>query len=217
MQPTTTIKVVLADDHAIVRKTLAAYLEKEPDIKVVAEVDNTETLVAVVVQLTPHLLLLDANMPGPSTVEITDTLQTRCPTVRVLVLSAYKKQQQVIDLVTAGANGYILKEDKPSDLLQAIRAVAQGEEWFSPKITRVLVNSVRENDLKEKLELTEREKDVLRLMITGASNKEIADKLFIAHNTVKNHVRHIYGKLDVDSRVDAILFALQHHLVEKEL
>ena len=141
-------------------------------------------------------------------------MQEACPNVQVLILSASKKRKQVLGLLKAGVKGYVLKEDNPEELIQAIRIVAAGNEWFSPSITSVLVDSLRHKEEIVHVDLTQREKDVLRLMVTGVGNEEIANQLFIATNTVKNHVRNIFRKLDVNTRVEAVVYALDHHLVD---
>jgi DNA-binding NarL/FixJ family response regulator len=165
-------------------------------------------------RLQPDLLLLDANMPGPSVIETVKELKNHYPDVQVLVLTASKSSEQVLSLIKAGVSGYVLKEDSPRELLQAIETVAGGKEWISPRIAKVLVSSIRLQEQKEQVDLTEREKDVLRLMVTGISNDEIADQLFIATNTVKNHVRSIFRKLGVSTRVEAVVSALDNHLVD---
>lgn len=214
MHATETIKILIADDHPILRQTLSTYLTHESEVQVVGEVGDTHTLLEEARLLQPNILLLDVNMPGPNILSTIAALRVHCPEARILVLSASKERKQVLELLKAGVKGYVLKEDNPRELLQAIHSVANGEEWFSTKITKVLVNSIRDNDKKEQINLTKREKDVLELMVTGASNDEIAAQLFIATNTVKNHVRSIFRKLNAETRVEAIVIALQHHLIE---
>lgn len=209
--PTT---ILIADDHPILRKTLSAYLAHEADIAVIGELGDSHRLVETVRRQQPDILLLDVNMPGPPIVEQVRALHACCPDVHILVLSAEKVQPQVVALVQAGISGYVLKEDNPRDLLNAIRAVAAGEEWFSPAVTHIVVRSLRVHALQTEISLTDRELDVLQLMVTGADNDTIATKLVISTNTVKNHVRHIFRKLDVSTRVEAVVFALNNHLVE---
>lgn len=214
MQKTDTIKILIADDHPILRKTLSNFLSQEAEVQIVGGVGSTDKLIEETRLLQPDVLLLDANMPGPGAVKTVEALQNHHPEVRVLVLSASKKRSQVLSLLKAGVSGYVLKEDNPDELIQAIRAVAAGEEWFSPSIANVLVDSLRHKEKVAHVDLTKREKDVLRLMVTGVGNEEIADQLFIATSTVKNHVRNIFRKLDVNTRVEAVVYALDHHLVD---
>ena len=214
MRQSDTIKILVADDHPILRKTLASYLSQEPGVQIVGGVGSTQNLIEDIHLLQPDVLLLDANMPGLGAVETVETMQEACPDVQVLILSASKKRKQVLGLLKAGVKGYVLKEDNPEELIQAIRIVAAGNEWFSPSITSVLVDSLRHKEEIVHVDLTQREKDVLRLMVTGVGNEEIANQLFIATNTVKNHVRNIFRKLDVNTRVEAVVYALDHHLVD---
>ena len=214
MQKNGTTKILIADDHPILRKTLSNFLSQEAEVQVVGGVGSTDDLIEEASLLQPDVLLLDANMPGPSVIQTVEALQKNYPDVRVLVLSASKKRSQVLGLLKAGVSGYVLKEDNPDELIKAIRAVAAGEEWFSPSIANVLVDSLRHKEKVAHVDLTKREKDVLRLMVTGVGNEEIANQLFIATSTVKNHVRNIFRKLDVNTRVEAVVYALDHHLVD---
>lgn len=208
------IRVVMAEDHHVVRRAVADFLTKEPDIEVVGEVAETTTLPDTVSRLKPNLLLLDANMPGPNVIEITKTLRAQHPDVYILVLSAYDRREHVVGLLRAGASGYVLKDDEPEELVEAVRMVAQGEEWLSSRVTRILLRSMRDEGIGHAIKLTRRERDVLELMVTGATNDEIAATLTITTNTVKNHVRSIFRKMDVKSRTEAVVYAINHHLVE---
>jgi len=208
------IKILIADDHPIFRETLARYLSEEASIQIVGELGDATALPETIAQLQPDVLLLDINMPGPSALDIVKTLKNKQSDVQVVVLTASKKSEHVVDLLQAGINGYVLKEDSPQDLLQAIESVAEGKEWFSTGITKVLSSSIRLQGHKSRVDLTERETDVLRLMVKGVNNDEIAEQLFIAPNTVRNHVRNIFRKLEVGTRVEAVVYALDNHLVD---
>jgi DNA-binding NarL/FixJ family response regulator len=202
------IRVVLAEDHHVVRTAFAALLAKEPDIEVVGEVSNTGDLLDRVAELRPDVLLLDAHMPGGRVITAAKKLRNQYPKVQILVLSAYERSEYIVGLVRAGAAGYVLKHDSSDMLVTAVRAVAQGEGWLSPRVADILVRSVRNYDEKPDAKLTEREVDVLRLMARGQRNDEIAEALFITNQTVKNHVRRIFRKLGVETRVDAVLYAI---------
>lgn len=208
-------RLIIAEDHSIVRQTLVSFLDGKSGITVVAETGETTALPALTERLHPDLVLLDVNMPGPDAIETTHALLTRHPGVHIIVLSASNRYTDVVGLLQAGVHGYVLKEDEPEALLQAIETVMGGEDWVSPRLSHVLLQSVRDAALREDLGLTEREKDVLRLLVEGANNSEIADELNVAVSTVKNHMRHIFRKMDVNSRVEAAVYALEHHLIPK--
>jgi len=197
------IRIVLAEDHHVVRAAIASLLAKEDDIEVVGEIPEAAALVSTVEALRPDVLLLDAHMPGHKVIE-----SARHPRVKILVLSAYNRREYVMGLLGAGASGYMLKDDPSESLAAAIRAVAEGRRWLSPRVTELLVSSAagRERPLVE--ELTEREAEVLRLMAAGLRNERIAEALEITEQTVKNHVRSIFGKLGVETRVEAVLWAV---------
>jgi DNA-binding NarL/FixJ family response regulator len=202
------IRIVLAEDHHVVRAAIASLLAKEDDIEVVGEIPEAAALVSTVEALRPDVLLLDAHMPGHKVIESARALRALHPRVKILVLSAYNRREYVMGLLGAGASGYMLKDDPSESLAAAVRAVAEGRRWLSPRVTELLVSSAagRERPLVE--ELTEREAEVLRLMAAGLRNERIAEALEITEQTVKNHVRSIFGKLGVETRVEAVLWAI---------
>lgn len=206
------IRVVLADDHHVVRVAVATFLAQEPDIEVVGEISEAASLIEVVGRLKPDVLVLDAHMPGQNVIQAAQTMREQMTNLHILVLSAYNRREYVVGLLRAGASGYVLKDDSPEMLVQAIRSVANGKEWLSPRVLKILMRSVRAEEPEPLMELTQRETEVLRLMANGAKNDEIAAALVITNQTVKNHVRSIFNKLGVDSRVDAVLYALEHDL-----
>lgn len=208
------IRVLLADDHHVVRAAIAAFLKEQRDILVVGEVADVRELVEKVERQRPDVLVLDAHMPGHRVIETARKLRKQYPSVRILVLSAYDRKEYVVGLLGAGAAGYVLKDDSPDTLVQAIRSVARGRQWLSPRVADVLVNSALRDHETLVEELTEREGEVLRLMATGCRNDRIAHTLNISEQTVKNHVRSIFGKLGVETRVEAVLFAIAHGWVE---
>ena len=207
------IKVVLAEDHHVVRAAVATFLTKEPDIEVVGEVAEGSTLMEVVKKLKPDILILDAHMPGHKVVQSAKALQMNCPDVKILVLSAYNRREYVVGLLSAGAAGYVLKDDPPEMLVRAVRKVAAGGEWISPRVAKVLVKSVRHEDKSATTALTDREMEVMELMAHGHKNEEIAERLVITTQTVKNHIRSIFRKLGVKTRVEAVLYAINNKLI----
>ena len=210
------IRIILAEDHHVVRTAIATLLGKEPDMEVVGEVADGRSLLETVAKLQPDVLLMDAQMPYHKPLTAVEQLNKHHPQVRVLVLSAFNLPEYVVGLLKAGANGYVLKDDRTDLLLRAIRNVAQGEEWVSPRAMTILIESMRTEppDLQDKL--TNRELDVLRLMARGRRNEEIASELVVTEQTVKNHVTNIFRKLDVETRVEAVLYALRAGLVSLE-
>ena len=210
------IRIILAEDHHVVRTAIATLLGKEPDMEVVGEVADGRSLLETVAKLQPDVLLMDAQMPYYKPLTAVEQLNKHHPQVRVLVLSAFNLPEYVVGLLKAGANGYVLKDDRTDLLLRAIRNVAQGEEWVSPRATTILIESMRTEppDMQDKL--TNRELDVLRLMARGRRNEEIAAELVVTEQTVKNHVTNIFRKLDVETRVEAVLYALRAGLVSLE-
>jgi DNA-binding NarL/FixJ family response regulator len=197
----------------VVRAAVAAFLAREPDLEVVGEVAEAGQLFEAIETLKPDLLLLDAHMPDHKVIRSAEMLCKQHPDMRILVLSAYDRREYVVGLLQAGASGYVLKDDAPETLVRAIRAVAQGEEWVSPRVAKTLLQTARDNGKEEASKLTPREMEVLRLMANGSRNEEIAESLFVTVQTVKNHIRNIFRKLEVETRVEAVLYAINQGLV----
>ena len=213
------IEILLAEDHNVVRTAVASYLARRVDIEVVGEVaEGGATLFESVATLKPDVLLLDAHMPGHEVdaIESARQLREKHPELKILVLSAYNQREYVVGLLKAGAAGYILKDDSPEMLLRAIRAVANGNEWVSPRVSNILIGSVRNGEKEPSTLLSKREIDVLRTMARGYTNNRIAEELFITEQTVKNHVSSIFSKLGVETRVEAVLYAIRHGLASAE-
>jgi DNA-binding NarL/FixJ family response regulator len=208
-----TIRVLLAEDHHVVRTAVAALLSKEPDIEVVGEVAEGTALMATVEKSRPDIVLMDAQMPNHRPVAAAERLRALFPEVQIVVLSAYDLPEYVVGLLRAGAIGYVLKDDPAEMLVRAVRAAAQGEDWVSPRVAKVLVERVRSQEQSPITALTERETEVLQLMAHGRTNAEIARQLVISEHTVKNHVSSIFRKLNVETRVDAVLHAISAGLV----
>ncbi len=203
------IRILVADDHPIVRDGLRAVLETQSDFVVVGEAANGPEVLEQVVGLRPDILLLDLEMPDLDGVQVLRALATQGYPVRTLVFTAYDAEGQVIGAVQAGAQGYLLKGAPREELFRAVRTVAGGGVWIQPQVARTLVGHVR-GDADP---LTPREREVLQLVAQGLANKQIAARLGITERTVKLHVSNILGKLGAANRTDAVTRAVQRGLV----
>lgn len=213
-EPRTKIKVLLVDDHTVVRRGLRMVFEAEDDFEIVGEAENGEQALARTAELRPDVVVMDLLMPVMNGVEATRTLRVSHPGVEVVALTSVLEDRMVIDVVEAGAAGYMLKESRPDDLFEAVRAAARGEVRLDPRAQQRLVREVRAPQIREPL--TEREIEVLRLIASGATNKSIAQRLDVAEATVKTHVSNLLSKLGLRSRTQAALYALREGLVERE-
>ena len=208
------IKVLIADDHAVVRDGTRQILEHEPDIDVVAEAADGEEAVKLVGSSQPDVAIIDISMPVVDGIEATRRIKKDFPSVAVLILSAYDDDQFVFSLLEAGAAGYLLKSVRGRELVEAVRQVFAGESVLHPSIARKVLNrfSNPSGKLAEPAPsalLSEREHEVLQLATMGLSNQEIADRLFISLRTVQAHLGHIFNKLKVSSRTEAVVHALK--------
>jgi len=213
------IKVLIADDHPLLREALRHALDNEEDMEVVAEAANGEEAVKLTSTLKPHIVVMDIVMPKLNGIEATKKIKEIAPDTAILILTAYDDDEYVLGLLDAGAAGYILKSARGRDLVGAIRAINSGESVLHPNIIarllkRAMMTPVKENKAQELL--SERESEILRLVTTGMSNKEIAEKLFLSQRTVKAHLTNIFNKLNVASRSEAIVKGLQWGLVTLE-
>ena len=208
------IRILITDDHAIVRKGLAMLLATERDMKVVGEAPDGQEAVEKTASLRPDVVLMDLVMPRMDGIEATRKITEAHPEVKVLVLTSFAADDKVFPAVKAGALGYLLKDSSPEELVEAIRRVHRGEPSLEPDIARkVLQELSRPGDEKPTSDpLTERELEVLRLIAQGLSNKEIASRLFISEWTVRTHVSNVLGKLHLASRTQAALYALRSGL-----
>lgn len=210
------IKVVVAEDHHVVRGALTALLAADTGIEVIGELADGTNLIEAVQALQPDVLLLDAHMPGHRVLETVQTLSKINPELHVLVLSAYRRREYVIGLLEVGAAGYMLKDDPQETLLQAVHIVARGQQWFSPKVMELLVKSAGPHRQELIDELTKREIEVLRLVAAGYKNTQIAEAMTVTEQAVKNYIRRIFKKLGVETRVEAVLYALNQNLVSSD-
>jgi DNA-binding NarL/FixJ family response regulator len=208
-----TIRVVLADDHPVARAGIRKYLEKEPDIKVVGEAAGGDEAIRLVNELSPNVLLLDMEMPGMRGTEVARKLQEEKSPVRILALSTYDNRQYIMGLLSNGASGYLIKEEVPETIIDAVRGVARGEQgWVSRKVAAKM-STWMQSDSTDSSDLSDREVEVLRLIVAGKTNQEIGLELGISPRTVEKHVDSVYTKLGVSSRVEAAVSAVRDKLV----
>lgn len=210
------ISVILADDHNIIREGLAAILQKHTDIKVVAQADNGRTTVQLTKELMPDVVVMDVTMPGLNGIEATRQIASECNNVAVIALSVHSSKQFVIEMLKAGASGYLLKDCVSDDLAYAIRSVAAGQNYLSPQIARIVIKNYI-NDL-ETLKtsvfsiLTHREREVLQLMAEGKSTKQIASMLNLSIKTIETHRQHITNKLNINNVAELTKYAIREGL-----
>ena len=203
------IKIILADDHHIVRAGIRQLLESEKDIQVLAEAGDGEEAKALIQQHKPDVAVLDIQMPKASGIEVTRWLRSHLPEVGVLILTAYDDDPYVMAVLQAGANGYVLKTAKTIDLIQAVRDVYEGKSALDASITKKLMSTIFKRPEKNAVEpLTDRELEVLRLAAKGFTNKAIGLQLNISDRTVQGHLAHIFAKLQATSRTEAVMRAV---------
>ncbi|HXO66605.1 MAG TPA: response regulator transcription factor [Candidatus Dormibacteraeota bacterium] len=206
------IRVLLVDDHAVVREGLRAFLQLQPDIEVVGEADGGETALALAARVEPDVVLMDLLMPDGDGIAAIRGLRAAQPQARVLVLSSYVDEAQVFSAIQAGAGGYQLKDIQPEALADAIRDVHAGRPALHAEAQARLMHRATEPALGS--QLTPRERDVLKLLAEGFPNKEIARRLYVSEKTVKTHVSSILQKLEVKDRTQAALAAVRQRLLD---
>jgi DNA-binding NarL/FixJ family response regulator len=211
---TMSIRIVLADDHSVVRQGLRMFLALDPELEVVGEAANGAEAVQAARTLRPDVVLMDLLMPVMDGIAATAAIRKEVPDVEVIALTSVLEDEKVVGAVRAGAIGYLLKDTQSDELCHAIKAAAAGQVQLSPQAAARLVREVRMPDSPETL--TERETDVLRLLAHGQANKEIARNLVIGEKTVKTHVSNILAKLGLPSRTQAALYAVRIGLVSAE-
>jgi DNA-binding NarL/FixJ family response regulator len=207
------IKILIADDHHVVRKGLVFFLQTQPDLEIVGEASNGEKALKLATSLDPHIVLMDLSMPVLDGIEATKELKKQAPHIKIMILTSFSDQDHVIPALEAGASGYQLKESDPDELVAAIRKLMNGENQLHPKVTKHLLTRLTKSSEKKVNfidHLTKREKDVLKEIAKGKSNKEIGTSLHITEKTVKTHVSNILSKLGVQDRTQAALYAVQH-------
>jgi len=214
-----TIRVLVADDQSMVRAGFRMLLADEQDIEVVAEAENGREAVEKTARFNPGVILMDIRMPELDGLQATRRILAEDNDARILILTTFDLDEYVYEALSAGASGFVLKDDSPEQLLAAIRTVAAGDALLSPTVTKKVIKQFarhpRPAPPKELGELSERERDVFRLMAEGMSNSEIGQELFISETTVKTHVTHILQKLNLRDRVQAVVLAYQTGVFEE--
>jgi two-component system, NarL family, response regulator LiaR len=208
------IGVLIADDHAVVREGLRMFLGRDPELSVVGEASDGAQAIELARQLHPEVVLMDLLMPVMDGIAAIATIRTELPETEVIALTSVLESTAVVGAMKAGAIGYLLKDTQAPELRRAIKAAAAGQVQLSAQASAYLMHELRTPEMIEAL--TEREMDVLHLLVQGSSNKEVARALQITEDTVKVHVKHILAKLGVQSRTQAVLYALRLGLVSTE-
>ncbi len=214
------IKILIADDHPILREGLRHALDLEEGFQVVGEVGDGERAVRETIRLEPDVVLMDISMPGLNGIEATELVKKHRPETGIVVLTIHEEEQYLLAAMKAGASCYVTKDAEPATLRAAIRAAAAGRSYVDPDVAGRLLGEYAAKHARDDRGsapasvLTRRELEVLRLIAEGKSNREIAKELFISEKTVKNHVHNIYRKLGVDDRLQAALYAIRRGLVE---
>ncbi|HSO27282.1 MAG TPA: response regulator transcription factor [Anaerolineales bacterium] len=216
------IKLLLADDHAVVRSGLRMLVEAQPDMEIIAESENGRETIEKVLALRPDVVLMDIEMPGMNGIEATRNIKERAPETAVLALTMYEDDQYFFEMLKAGAAGYIPKRAAPDALVNAIRTVQRGEVFLYPSMAAYLVEDYLQRDEEptdddvDLADLTPREKEVLVLIAEGLTNSEISDKLTISVKTVDRHRENIMRKLNIHNRIDLVKYALKKGLIDLE-
>lgn len=213
------VRLMLVDDHALFRSALAAFIARQPDMEIVAEAGSGADAVAVGEEHMPDLILMDINMPGGDGLEATREIKRRMPYVKICMLTASDDDDLLFEAIRAGAQGYLIKHMEPEAFIAEVRRQVHGEPFISEDIAAKIVHAAvtRTRPTEDEVlfsEFTARELEVLKLVGQGRTNREIAQSLTIAENTVKNHLRNILQKLHFENRVQAAAYAIRHGLVE---
>jgi len=208
------IKLLIADDHTLIRNGLQKIINMDNNIVVVGEAIDGEKAVKLALSTNPHVVLMDINMPRMNGIEASRRIKIKNPEIAIIVLTIHDDREYILELLQAGVSGYLLKDINASELLRVIKRVAAGEtiidQRMGGKLAEEWQSRTSEGRIKEKL--TERELEVLKQMVQGMNNKTIAEKLFISEKTVKNHTTNIFRKLEVNDRTQAVLYAVKHKL-----
>jgi len=213
-----TLRILLADDHTIVRHGLRKILEEHRDWQVVAEAGDGREAVRLAGDLDPDVAILDIGMPLLNGIEATRQIARRAPEVKILILSMHSDEAYIIQALQAGARGYLLKDTADAELIDAVVAVTRGKSFFSPAVARVMlddyVRRLQERGITDRYDtLSEREREIFQLVVEGRTNKEIAELLGVSPSTIETHRAHIMEKLDVHSAVEMVLYAVRKGII----
>jgi len=211
ISPSQPIRVMLVDDHTMVRRGLATFLKVFDDLELAGEAASGEAAIELCGQVLPDVILMDLMMPGMDGATATRIIRQKFPKVQVIALTSFKEEQVVQSALQAGAIGYLLKDVSADELARAIHAAHSGRATLSPEAAQALVNAANQPPVPGQ-DLTERERVVLALMVEGLNNTQIAGRLVVSPSTIKTHVSHILSKLGVASRTEAVVLAMRHHL-----
>jgi two-component system response regulator NreC len=212
------LRILLADDHIVMRTGLRALLERQPNLEVVGESENGREAIELVTSLKPDVVVMDVGMPVLNGIEATKTIVSQHPTTAVVILSMHVDESYIMRALKAGARGYLLKDSAPADLIGAIQAVSQNKSFFSPKVSRILaedyVRVLKQKGAVDSYDLlTSREREILQLIAEGKANKEVAAALNISAYTVETHRSHILEKLNLHNPAELILYAVRKGLI----
>lgn len=214
------IKVILVDDHQIVRDGIKALINDDPSINIITEASSAAELMDKLETYRPDVILMDINLPDSTGIELTKELKETKPEIKILILSMHMGEDFIVNAIEAGAKGYLPKTTSKKELLSAINTIAKGEDYFNETISNILIKSyvkraqTPKKEEEKVIDLTRREKEIITLFALGLSNKEIADKLFISIRTVESHKNNIMNKLELKSTVDLVKFALKNNYIE---
>ncbi len=209
----TLIRILICDDHEVVRKGLSLVLRQEPDFEIVGEAQDGNEALAKASELNPTLILLDWKMPGADGITTARTIRQRNPNIRILMLSGAPVEDAILDSLDAGVDGFVHKAISPANLALAIRVVAGGQPYLDPEVTKSLLERANIGSRQQKIALTPREMDVLRLMATPATYSQIGKQLSISEETVRTHAKNILTKLEQPNRTQAVIAGLRAHLI----
>jgi two-component system NarL family response regulator len=216
---TETIRVLVADDHALFRKALAAVFADEADVELVGEASDGEEAIRLAAELVPDVVLMDVRMPKILGIEAARQIKSEQPSTKIVMLTVSDEEEDLFEAIKAGASGYLLKEVDPAEIADALRQIHEGHSLLSPAVASKLVSefaaiSKRTDERAMRPTLTDRELEVLRLAADGLTNRQIGRRLGISENTVKNHIRNILEKLHLHSRMEAVLYAVREELID---
>ena len=214
------IRIVFADDHAVVRDGLRTLFRSDPNFQIAGEASDGAQAVDLVTKLSPDVAVLDISMPRVTGIEATRIIKERVPTTKILILTIHEGEEFVYELIQAGANGYVLKNAEKKEICSAIRAVASGETFFSPSVSKLLIDGVikktrgqRKEPPTSEQQLTRRETEVLRHIVQGLTSREIAGRLSISFSTVNSHRTNLMKKLDIHDTAGLVRYAIQHSIL----